>query len=785
MTTPPSEPTAAVAARPISPATGLPTISGTAQVGQTLTADTSGIADADGLTNVSFSYQWIRSDGTTDTDIQGATSSTYTLSDADEGKTVKVRVSFTDDAGNSESLTSTGTDEVGEATPDPCSGGGYYPVPVDVAVAAVPIVVDSTTEEYFVLYVRPDLDSDREIPVSVTLGQNGTTTLTEQLSALPREHYRVEKYLIADPSDVDGDCIDDIGELQDPAGLNPLNPAPAIPSRNGAVAIPDHETFEALSYKGTSVSTDIHLTDLEYVKFYLLGRDTDRPSVYFVNTVRHRAHIDLGNAIDLWEAPIWRPRWAMAGAIIYHPNVIAPDGSLGVYRYEFRPLNSYSFDSVAYSYEVLAASMPLLDNNLAYYPMPARALPLYREEKALYDDSRINVLFEEDILPDIDFIPLNLGEGYGFLRVMSLEERPNPRDIVIYETLPNELSRVAGIITTVPQTPLSHVNLRAVQDVVPNAFIRDALDDADIEDLVGGYVHYTVEESGYSIRAATRAEVDAHYAASSPLQAHSPERDLTVTQITALSDIEFEDWTAFGVKAANVAVLGALDFPEGTVPDGFAVPFYFYDEFMKHNEFYDDIEEMLADSDFQSDFDTQESELKKLRKKIKKGETPELINTALTEMHAEFPQAHPCATGPAPTTRTFPGSVARGCTTPRPNTLRRLRRMASPSRSNRSMPAFGTSGPSPSASTIASITWQRRWGCWCIPTIPTILPTASLSASTLSAAETRATTSTRRSGRTWSPIPTRTRCQRKSCCTRAVTIPSSRPPTRCSEGNSL
>ena len=618
--------------------TGAPVIIGTTEQGETLTADTSGITDIDGLTNAAFSYQWIRNGDTDgDTDIIDATDPTYELTSADLGRTIKVRVSFTDDAGNSESLTSAGTDEVGEAKLDPCSGGGYYPVPVDVAVAAVPIVVDSTTEEYFVLYVRPDLDSDREIPVSVTLGQNGTTTLTEQLSPLPREHYRVEKYLIADPSDVDGDCIDDIGELQDPVGLNPLNPAPAIPSRNGAVAIPDHETFEALSYKGKSVSTDIHLTDLEYVKFYLLGRDTDRPSVYFVNTVRHRAHIDFGNAIDLWEAPIWRPRWAMAGAIIYHPNVIAPDGSLGVYRYEFRPLNSYSFDSVAYSYEVLAASMPLLDNNLAYYPMPARASPLYREEKALYDDSRINVLFEEDILPDVDFIPLNLGEGYGFLRVMSLEERPNPRDIVIYETLPNELSRVAGIITTVPQTPLSHVNLRAVQDGVPNAFIRDALDDADIEDLVGGYVHYTVEESRYSIRAATRAEVDAHYAASSPSQAHSPERDLTVTQITALSDIEFEDWTAFGVKAANVAVLGALYFPEGTVPDGFAVPFYFYDEFMKHNEFYDDIEKMLADSDFQSDFDTQESELKKLRKRIKKGETPEWINTALTEMHAEFP----------------------------------------------------------------------------------------------------------------------------------------------------
>ena len=257
----------------------------------------------------------------------------------------------------------------------------------------------------------------------------------------------------------------------------------------------------------------------------------------------------------------------MLGEIIFHPNVVAPDGSLGVYRYEFKSWDAYSFEAVAYSYELLAAVMPLLDNNLAYYPMPGRALSLYHEERALYDGSRVNVLFEEDILPDVDFIPLNPEEGYGFLRVMSLEERPNPRDIVIYETLPNEVSRVAGIITTVPQTPLSHVNLRAVQDEAPNAFIRDALD-GDIDRLIGSYVHYTVDASGYTIHAAAPAEVDAHYAAFRPSQTQAPERDLTVTEITALGDIEFDDWTAFGVKAANVAVLRTLGFPDGTVPDG-------------------------------------------------------------------------------------------------------------------------------------------------------------------------------------------------------------------------
>ena len=95
-----------------SPATGAPTITGTALVGETLTADTSGIADSDGLTNVSYSYQWISNDGDSDSNVTGATGSSYTLVAADEGKTIKVGVSFTDDAGNLEAVTSAATAEV-------------------------------------------------------------------------------------------------------------------------------------------------------------------------------------------------------------------------------------------------------------------------------------------------------------------------------------------------------------------------------------------------------------------------------------------------------------------------------------------------------------------------------------------------------------------------------------------------------------------------------------------------------------------------------------------------
>ena len=100
------------------PATGLPTISGTAQEGETLTASTGDIADADGLTNVSYTHQWLADD----TDIDGATGSSYTLADADQGKTIKVKVSFTDDAGNDGTLTSAATGTVTAAANNPATG---------------------------------------------------------------------------------------------------------------------------------------------------------------------------------------------------------------------------------------------------------------------------------------------------------------------------------------------------------------------------------------------------------------------------------------------------------------------------------------------------------------------------------------------------------------------------------------------------------------------------------------------------------------------------------------
>ena len=80
-------------------------------------ADQPNISDGNFLSGASYSYQWIRVDGATETliDNPNPRGQGYSLQPADVGKALKVTVSFTDDAGNRESLTSGVTGTVGSA----------------------------------------------------------------------------------------------------------------------------------------------------------------------------------------------------------------------------------------------------------------------------------------------------------------------------------------------------------------------------------------------------------------------------------------------------------------------------------------------------------------------------------------------------------------------------------------------------------------------------------------------------------------------------------------------
>ena len=171
------------------------------------------------------------------------------------------------------------------------------------------------------LYHQRELGEGTEIPIAIKLGNEGTTTLEDQLGVYP-DHgfYRVAAYRSDRPADTDGDGRDDMKELLDRRNLNPLNPAKAIDFKDGATIIPDRATYRELSYQGKDVLIDDHLEDLEFVKFQIENLDTNHPEVFFLNTVNHRAHFQFMNAVGISRSNGGDSR----GEIIFHPNVTAP-----------------------------------------------------------------------------------------------------------------------------------------------------------------------------------------------------------------------------------------------------------------------------------------------------------------------------------------------------------------------------------------------------------------------------------------------------------------------------
>ena len=196
-------------------------------MGETLTADTSGIADADGLEQRRpSSYQWLAGDGA----IAGATGSAYTLADADEGNTVKVRVSFTDDGGNEETLTSAATDAVaGNEEPvareDAAAwsatmtvewvyqGYGYYSTDAKKAGSLSPasFEVDGTT--YTVKMVETQgwwtyIGVDRELPFDFLLELDGVRFASGDASFSSYSYGNIYRWEGTGLSLRDGDAVE-------------------------------------------------------------------------------------------------------------------------------------------------------------------------------------------------------------------------------------------------------------------------------------------------------------------------------------------------------------------------------------------------------------------------------------------------------------------------------------------------------------------------------------------------------------------------------------------------
>ena len=407
--------------------------------------------------------------------------------------------------------------------------------------------------------------------------------------------------------------------------------------------IADRSAFEALSRRNDIPG----MKDIWTCKFLITDIDSPAPRLFFMNTKEFEHHYLYYKRVtgeELSEAEFDsisyysnEGRKNLAGSIVAHDNYCDEQNRGGLYTIDYWPTDPVSFKYIKLTWDLITKGMPFADGRICYHLSSPTQMNQFESEQSLYEQSSIRRITTNQLFGNLSYIPLNLGDSYGILKILDADEVPSIEDIVIFRTLPNDLSHVRGIITDVSQTPLSHVNLKAKQNHIPNAYIKNASEQEEFLDLIGKPVRYTVTADGYHIEEVTLDALQNHLRQVAPASTRVPDIDFSATAIQELKDISKDRSTAFGSKAANMGEIHSL-LAEQHVISGHAIPFHLYDSFMKENQFYSAVDEMVEDEQFSTDTQYRNQRLLEFQQRICTGSIPGWMREQFHTMQSSYPE---------------------------------------------------------------------------------------------------------------------------------------------------
>lgn len=300
---------------------------------------------------------------------------------------------------------------------------------------------------------------------------------------------------------------------------------------------------------------------------------------------------------------------------------------LGIYGLEIMPEDDAGGKELFSLYQKISS--------LVYFGNKVRVLAMSPEmEKRLAAVPNLPVILSSEVYRGRDFVSLNKGKAYGYLRKVKATEvgktAISKHDIVILDGLPNELPVVAGVLTVPFQTPLCHVSLLCQNRKTPNATYRKAWTDPAIEALLNKLVCYEVTADSFTIRKAGEAEAGAWWLKTESRKTIRLAVDTSIRQVTGLQERSFKNVSAIGGKAANFSELLKIRVDKKPIPlpeGSFAIPFYFYYQHLRENNIYQQLDSILANSSLTNDPQKLNTALKKLRDAIKAAP----VNKALLE----------------------------------------------------------------------------------------------------------------------------------------------------------
>lgn len=263
-------------------------------------------------------------------------------------------------------------------------------------------------------------------------------------------------------------------------------------------------------------------------------------------------------------------------------------------------------------------------------------LYLYSNSTNWDNCSSVPTITSEELYDGQNYQALNLAKGYGFLKKVDIDEfdsaHLDKHDIVLLNGIPNDVSVVAGIITTEFQTPLSHINVLSHNRGTPNMALRDAWNNPKLEALLGKLIFLEVLADSFIVREATLQEANTFWTQNEPQITIILEKDVQTSGLIELKNAGYSDVKLIGGKAANFAELLKVPGPKIQTPENsFAIPFFYYDQHIRNNHIEPFIQETLSDDNFKTNQKYREDKLEELRDKIKQAP----IDNSLVELVRE------------------------------------------------------------------------------------------------------------------------------------------------------
>ena len=310
-------------------------------------------------------------------------------------------------------------------------------------------------------------------------------------------------------------------------------------------------------------------TDYEIPHVIFLIDLKDNKRVDYINTPKYSLHETY-----LAQAKGFKPNDAQLKSYYYSPDRHYIFGTLSwqntsrEYVYEFWEGDKITPALLKTADQAIKASF--------FAPIRYKTNSTWQEDVAT--QTKLPFVTQESLIKDFPYLSLHQGKAVGTLRVIEKEDDlydVGSDDIIILKEVPLVMPPVAAVISEKPSTALSHVNVLARGWGIPNVYLKDA--EKILAPYIGKRISLNAAENQYQV---ALAKNDNPSASNKPNAIKLPAINTSDLKLRDLRSLRQADHVYCGSKAANLGQINA-NIKAANVPDGFCIPFGYYQQFLQ------------------------------------------------------------------------------------------------------------------------------------------------------------------------------------------------------------